>query len=179
MTPDLFFDKFPIIEYDGYTTRNIMLRIAIARSIVNRVDAFYPFVIKEDMRPDQVADMYYGSPNYAPLVWLSNDIIDPFFQWPLTDAQLNRVIIKRYGDLQTARGTIAYYKHPTKMYHMTPTTYDNTDPDLLTDWTAVYAFDHEVAVNEARRSIKLVSVEYLPQINREIQTVLGPDSKRT
>lgn len=155
-----------------------MLRAAIARNVFSQISAFYPYVVKEELRPDQVAEFYYGDPHYAYLVWLSNDIIDPFFQWPLTDAQLNRVVAQRYGDLETARGTIIHYKHPERSYLMTPVTYAHTDPTLLTDWTPVYAYDYEVELNDRRRTIQLVSVDYLPQINSEMRNVLGPNSQR-
>lgn len=173
-----FFDNFPTIKYIDRTATNILVRTAIAREVLTNIDAFYPYVIKEDLRPDQVADYYYGDPNFAWLVWLSNDTIDPFFQWPLTDAQLNRIMVKKYGTLQNAQSTIIHYKNDQFDYVMSPTTYAYTSPDDLTDWTPVYAYDHEVDVNEQRRTIQLVSVKYLPQIVRELQTVFSVESKR-
>ena len=106
MATKAYFRHFPIIEYGTKIARNIIARPRLKESILNNPLAFYKYVVENDFRPDQVASNYYDDPEMVWLVFLANDIVDPYHQWPLTNSQFNESMKAKYGSLETARSKI-------------------------------------------------------------------------
>ena len=78
-----FFADFPIIKYNNEPVRDISVRIDILENIKTDPYAFLPYTVKNGERAEEVAYLYYGNPKYVWIVYLSNNIIDPYFEWPL------------------------------------------------------------------------------------------------
>ena len=57
-----------------------------------------PFTIKEGERAEDIADYYYGSVDYTWLVYLSNNILDPYHEWPMAEAEFNQYLIEKYSE---------------------------------------------------------------------------------
>ena len=79
-----YFSDFAAIEYQGKIAKNLMQRPQIKTQILGNPNTFYDFTIKEDLRPDQVSYLYYDDPNLVWLIFLANNIVDPYYDWPLT-----------------------------------------------------------------------------------------------
>ena len=175
MATKAYFRHFPIIEYGTKIARNIIARPRLKESILNNPLAFYKYVVENDFRPDQVASNYYDDPEMVWLVFLANDIVDPYHQWPLTNSQFNESMKAKYGSLETARSKILHYKqvNPLKNNEPTGTTISKETYDLHTGGTVgvlpgitkavnaanykpVYAYNYELELNDAKREIRLV-----------------------
>lgn len=175
MATKAYFRHFPIIEYGSKVARNIIARPRLKESILNNPLAFYKYVIEHDMRPDQVAARYYDDPELVWLIFLANDIVDPYHQWPLTQSQFDDLMAEKYGSLETARSTILHYKQvdPAKNNEETGTTISKETYELHTGGTVpvltgvtkqvtpstylpVYAYNYEEELNDAKREIRLV-----------------------
>ena len=48
-------------------------------------------------RPEDIAEYYYGSTDYTWLVYMSNNILDPYHQWPMAEADFINYLIEKYG----------------------------------------------------------------------------------
>jgi len=96
-----YFKNFPLVNYNDVSMRNIMLKASIDINLFLSNTKLYTYQIKDGEKPTIIADQYYGDINYAWLVLLSNTIIDPYFEWPLTNQELDAHIIKKYGSLVT------------------------------------------------------------------------------
>ena len=104
------FSKYPTINYSNATVTNIFVRTAIRESIRNNVSVFYPYTIKENERPDIIAQDYYGDPTYDWLIYLANDIIDPYYEWPLSNYDFQAFITNKYGSIQVAQQQIEFWR---------------------------------------------------------------------
>ena len=154
-----YFSDFQSIEYQGKIAKNLMQRPQIKTQILGNPNTFYDFTVKEDLRPDQVAYLYYDDTNLVWLVFLANNIVDPYYQWPLTQHQFEDYLISKYGTVDIAKARILHYKHKTKKTKITKETYDlNSTFSYIVagDYSPVYAYDYEDELNEAKRNIKLV-----------------------
>ena len=155
-----YFSDFAAIEYQGKIAKNLMQRPEIKKQILGDPNTFYDFTVKEDLRPDQVAYLYYEDPNLVWLVFLANNIVDPYYGWPLTQHQLEDFIISKYGTVDIAKAKILHYKHKTKGTIITKESKDLASTFLTSysasDYSPVYAYDYEDELNEAKRNIKLV-----------------------
>ena len=70
---------------------------------------YYPINIANDIRPDQLAYKQYQDPYTSWIIYLSNDIIDPYFEWYLNDSQLINFVKDKYGSMDSAMNKVAYY----------------------------------------------------------------------
>lgn len=163
------FDKFDRINYQGFELTNILRRVKAVKSILNKIDVFYDYTIKEGERADTIAFDYYGDSIYTWLIYIANNIYDPYYQWPLTSYQLFKFIDRKYGDPYQAQIDIHHYQNKEKDFFASKTTFDNWTMAEREGWYPVTNYDYEVELNEKKRQIKLISNEYLNQINQQIE----------
>ena len=93
-----YFENFPIIDYNGIQVRDITRRNRFIRSIENNPLLYLPYTVSEGERIEDVANFYYGSTDYAWLVCMANNIIDPYHDWPLSEEEFKDYIIAKYQD---------------------------------------------------------------------------------
>lgn len=105
-----YFTKLKTITYNDDVVNNIITSIRFKEIINTNEVVFYPYVVEEGERPDQIAAHYYDDDRYSWLVYLSNQIIDPYFQWHLTSEQFNEFIKRKYGSIEQAQTKIAFYR---------------------------------------------------------------------
>jgi hypothetical protein len=72
--------------------------------------AFYPYTIVDGERPDNIAANYYEDPRYSWLVYFSNNIIDPYYDWPLTTKEFDSFINSKYGTKKSASEKIVFWR---------------------------------------------------------------------
>jgi len=106
-----YFTKFPRIIYNGVPAVDITKRVNLLNNVRDNPFLFYLYDVKEGERADQVAEKYYNDPNMSWLVYLSNQIIDPYYQWHMEYNELNKFIAKKYGSVEIAQQQIAYYRN--------------------------------------------------------------------
>jgi hypothetical protein len=92
-----YFQDFPTITYEGQRVRDITRRNNFSQFVASNPMLFMPFTVKEGEKPEDIANYYYGSVDYTWLVYMSNNIIDPYHQWPMAEADFNNYLIEKYG----------------------------------------------------------------------------------
>ena len=182
-----YFSNFPLINYNDSATRNIILKAQFFKQVIDSVGAFYTYVVRDGERPDSIAYDYYGHSDYSWIVYFSNSIVDPYFEWPMDSFQFQEFIIKKYGSIPAAMEEIVYYVYndavdPTDpeyeynlSYKMDTVTYNykvaNDQSFQVNRWIEKNAYDYELEKNDDNRNIKLLDSAYLGQINREISNI--------
>jgi hypothetical protein len=108
-----FFDRFPAIEYyNNNVLRNIILKSRIVQEVFDHFDSFYPYVIEDWERPDTIAADYYGDSKYYWIVLMSNNIVDPMYQWPLGHYDFIRYMEKKYNmTIDETKAHILHYRY--------------------------------------------------------------------
>ena len=183
-----FFDVFPKIQYDInkngmlVTSTNIMVRYKIRDVVLKYTESLFNYVVRDGEKPFVVADRYYGRPELSEFILITNSIIDPYFDWPLSSSEFDDYIETKYGSVPTATQTVyAYYQiiQPRTQY------YDGTiveERSLRVDQSTylglvdeerklVYAYDYEHDLNESKREISLIKPSYIPQIEEELKNI--------
>jgi hypothetical protein len=178
-----FFYNFQNISYFNKVAKNIISKAALIPEVLNRMDAFYPYIIKDNERPDLIAFNEYGDETLDWVIYFSNNIVDPYYDWPLFPGAFDEYIVKKYNNsLYQVQRTISHYKYvgqgsdtpediARKSWLMTPTTYAITNDTA--GWSPVYLYDYEVELNDAKRSIKLININYIPQLKKEIKKIFN------
>jgi len=200
-----YFSKFPNINYsinglNGVILKDIMVRIKMSDSILNNTLLYYKYDIQEGDTPEIVAEKYYGDAEKHWLVLMSNSIMDPFYEWPLTYQQFLSFINDKYGSQATALSTIHHYEKivtsfdnfsnvtTTNVYRIDLTAYNSMQAEPLsvtktfangksvrvtTSRRIVDSYEYENTLNESRRNIQLLNASFAYQAEQELNRLLG------
>ena len=99
-----YFSKFPTITYNKVDVKDITRRSVFLSQNLSNPYVFLPYTIKENEKPEDIAYYYYGSVDYTWLVLLSNNIIDPYYEWPLDENDFNNYLIQKYETISGKKG---------------------------------------------------------------------------
>lgn len=184
------FQYFPIIDYDidndgvPIKVTNIVKRFRLVKALENKAVVLTDYQVRERERPDIVAQHFYGDYKLDWLVLLTNQILDPHFEWYMSYYEFRTFLIAKYGSLEAAQTTTHHrekiiqaeterpngFTIPERTVIVDATTYSET-PDserkLITD------YEYERDLNESRRNIKLIKKDFLPQITREAESIFN------
>lgn len=107
-----YFENFGLQQYGekSEVSRKLTTRANIAQSVISRSRAFYPYTIKAGERPDTLSFLYYKKPDLEWLIFFANDIIDPYYDWHLTDDAFNSFIVSKYGSIAQAQTKTKHYE---------------------------------------------------------------------
>lgn len=93
-----YFENFPIVEYEGKQVRDITRRTNFTKEVSQNPLLFMPYTVKEGERPEDIADFYYGSTDFVWAVYFSNQVMDPYHDWPKSEADFNNYLVDKYGE---------------------------------------------------------------------------------
>jgi len=121
-----YFQKFPVIKYNNTLTRNITERVSLTLDY-HSPNSYYPYELKYGMRSDVVANAYYNDSYLDWLIYLTNGITDPYYDWYLDPEQFNKYLIKKYGGIEDAQEKILFYRNnwADDTINVSPTVYSN------------------------------------------------------
>lgn len=182
----MFFRYFPETVYNQKVVKDITKRVRFYDRIANDPYLFLPYTIKEEETPEEIAHFYYGSVDYTWLVYLSNNIIDPYYDWPMTQVNLDRYIMDNYETEANTTGiavrdwsqntlitdNIVYYENE-EGDRVSPETALYDDTFVVDDWTPIRVYDFEFNRNEERRHIQLIDRSYAEQVRNELKSVMA------
>jgi hypothetical protein len=146
-----YFSRMEIINYNGTLTRNVMTRVQLLNSVRNITNAFYPYTIKDGERPDTIAYDYYGDSYYDWLVYIVNNIMDPYYQWPLVQLEFDEYIAKKYGSVEGAMETVLFYRNDWADDDsvLSPAAYESL-PNVLKKYWSANADQDDTVLNYTR-----------------------------
>lgn len=108
---DKYFDKFPKIYYSNTQIIDITKRVAVLDRVTKNPYIYYPYEIVHDERADQLATRYYDDPFKSWIFYLTNKIVDPYFEWYMAQSEFNEFLEKKYGSLINAYDKILFYRN--------------------------------------------------------------------
>jgi len=99
-----YFENFPEVIYDGKLVKDITRRNRFVRGLQNNPLLYMPYTVEEGERPEDIANFYYGSVDYVWLIYMANNIIDPYHEWPLNTQEFNDMLIEKYAEASGVTG---------------------------------------------------------------------------
>lgn len=111
LLPNLKYDKkpvqYPFSESDYVTVKNFFKRFQINPDVFSYTVFFQKYSISDGERIEALAERAYGNPLYDWVIILTNNLINPSFEWPLSSNDLRKHVEKNYDDPYT---TIRHYE---------------------------------------------------------------------
>ena len=184
-----FFSNYPRIAYDisgtnsvvpNYTVAvNLLIRNKLRDAVEADVSLYYPYTVPEGMRPDVLSYQYYGDTIYTWTIYLVNNIVDPYWEWPLSYKDFREYMTNKYGSIPTAQSTIHHYEYiararaeatgtsdpvPAYRLEIDYQTYTETAAD---EREIIYSYGYEDDLNEAKREIQMIHAAYIQTVQDE------------
>ena len=94
-----YFKKFPLVNYNNYAAINITERVVVTEESFRNPFIFYPYDLSEGQRPDQLADKYYNDQYLSWMLYMINQVEDPYYDWYLSEKDFQLFLCKKYFDL--------------------------------------------------------------------------------
>jgi hypothetical protein len=116
-----YFNTLPKIITPDENGNNILLTNLVTRAkliekLRNNPLLFYEYAIQEGDTPEIVAEKYYGDPYRYWIVLLSNEILDPLWDWPLDDTTFYSYIDAKYETEAEAADQTPFEYTNTQVY---------------------------------------------------------------
>ena len=155
---------------------NITQRAKIKERLRQHTTTMHDYVIGDQERPDTVALKLYGDVKYTWVVLLMNDIVS-LYDWPMTNSEFELYLIGKYGSLTNSQNqgtrtdaawSAAKFYYTTEGDRVDATTYAGLGTRQGTTNTP---YTQEVDENHAKRTIKVVSRQFLPNILTVLKTL--------
>jgi hypothetical protein len=197
----LYFNNLPNIAYpDGsgktIVMKDLMTRIYVISKLAKDPLMFYSYDVKDGETPETVAYKYYGSVDDYWLVMLANKSNDPEWDWPLSNYNLEKYIVNKYGSFENAQQLHHYEKITTVTNELTnesentvvtigSESYANliiqTTTCSLPTGDVIYSVDkrevsnymYETELNESKRTINLIDKSVALTLQREFRRLYG------
>jgi hypothetical protein len=147
----------PKLTYNGVTIADITHRIDMLKSVQDFESLYYTIKIEETMTPERVAEVAYGNQDYWWIVCTVNKVIDPFYDWVKTEAEVYRYVELAYDD----KYGIHHYEDQEYNQYETDSPENDRVPITNLDW--------EIYENDKKRSILLVKPENINDIVKEFE----------
>lgn len=82
--------------YNSQIVANILTRAVMHKPYLNNSTIYYTYNLQEGDTPEMIAHKYYGDADKFWVVMLVNNIIDPFYDFPLTYAHFDAYLEEKY-----------------------------------------------------------------------------------
>ena len=151
MSQDKYFDKFPLITYSNNIVVDITKRVTLLDRVSKNPYIFYPFDLSGSERADQFSNRYYDDSYKSWILYLSNNITDPYYEWYLSDDELNNLIEKKYGSIVDAQQKIKYYRNDWENQDpISVSAYDSLSENRKKYWNPEYLNGNKI-INYVRK----------------------------
>ena len=106
-----YFDRFPVVDYDGNVAKNILARVDFTEKSKRDIYSTFQFTLEEGFeRPDLLSYNYYGSSKFDWMIYLTNNIVDPYYDYYKSAEDFKSYMETKYGSNSNARSITLFYR---------------------------------------------------------------------
>jgi hypothetical protein len=151
--------QFPKIIYNGSLVTDITIRLQIKEIVQKNVADSVPYIIQDGEYLETLAYLVYGNVEYYWIIAYMNNIVDPIYDWVLSQKELQTYVTHKYGVGEN--DTIHHWELDG----------DTVDSATL-GAVAITNFQQEEIENEKNRTIKMIDPRYLPLLLNDVENIL-------
>ncbi len=200
MATNLFQD-FPRIAYtlNDFESEEVVVdifrRVVLSKEFLENTYYYETYEVLHGETPEELSYRFYGTPNLYWLILMVNNIVDPRFEWPLSEDDLYKNTAAKYGSdnvFTINRGVNAAgyqvetfflltedstHKEPIRLVAEDNNITDGIrspiayrDSETIQDFVSNYEVEQNK--NETSRSIKIIKSNIVEEILRNFKTIL-------
>ena len=173
-----YFDKFPLMVYDVKNDENykllpdILRRVKIRSGLRAGAFIFDNYDVQDGERPEDIAFKWFGDHQLHWVILMTNNITDRYYQWPLTQPQLQEHLEDKYGlaNIDAVHHyEITQTSGPTSSRdnsHLVECNSDDGDPSIISNR------DYEYRKQDEYRQIRLLDPRFLDTFVEEFENLI-------
>jgi hypothetical protein len=145
-----YFSNFPLVNYQNTLQVNLTRRVDIASMFKQNEKYYLEYSVRDGETPEMIADRFYDDAQLHWIILLMNDILNPFYDWPMSQLALESYINEKYDN-------------PNGINHyISVSTGNRVDPQLnpVYDTRPVTNYEYETDLNDEKRNVKLLLPEF-------------------
>ena len=168
---DNFFKHYPLVRYGNTVSNtvsvNILAKIAFQKNLQQNFEIFHPYTIREGDRADIIANKYYGDSGYDWLVYYSNNVVDPYYDWYMDGESFKRYITDKYGSLTVANRNIKFFRsnYVSDDSMITTAAYAALSANQKRFWAPVTAMNNNVIRYERKKEDIIFQTNRVQQLS--------------
>ena len=171
-----YFKYFNEIGYD-LSREDEGLKIRSITNVLNRVRKkleitnaaiFEQYFVNDGDRADTLAYQYYDDSTLHWIIMYANYMTNPYYDWPLTYFDLQKYVAKKYDNING----IHHYEDSDGNVVDAPNTIISPSGRTSGPADAITNFVYEERLNDQKRVIDIIRVEYVEQIVNEFKELL-------
>jgi hypothetical protein len=188
-----FFSEYPKISYslDDFESRQVVVdifkRVVLSKEYLENSLYFEEYEVLHGETPEEVSYRFYGTTKLHWAVLMFNNIIDPRFEWPVSEESLYKIVEKKYGGPQNvfttnrAKNSKGYvvetffiltedssHEEPIRLLYENPLDEGVNTPIAYQDSTEIADLESNYEIesekNEKNRSIKILKPEIIQEV---------------
>lgn len=187
-----YFKSFPKVNYELKKNKNPLLltnitqRFKIRNTLKSFSAIYYDYLVQDTDRPDLVAFKYYGDETLDWVLFLINDIIDPYYDWPMDQRTFNNYMKSLYGSVDSAKSTVFEYRKilneqghlidgtvlPKRTVVIDTNTYNSLPP---TSREIIYGYNYYEEINDLKRRIRILDKNFIGLVTREVENIFNTE----
>ena len=200
MATNLFGD-FPRISYtlDDYDSEQVVVdifkRVVLSKEFKENTSYYFEYEVLHGETPEELSYRFYGTQNLHWLILMVNDVIDPRFNWPVSEENLFKIVSDKYGKdknvftINRATNAKGYqvetffilseestHKEPVRLL------FEDNDPDSINtpieylESNTIVQFESNFEIeqnkNESYRMIRIMKPEFVQDILTNFKTII-------
>ena len=164
-----YFNNLPEIYYNFivngddkmFIVRDITANVRPLKNTLDNVTLYDLYDIIDGETPEIISNKFYGSPKYHWAIMMANQRYDYLNDWPLPYDRLVQYCSDKYGE----NDIYATHHYEDENGFVVNSDYPSATPiDNIT---------YESKINESKRTIKLVSLQIIQQMNLEFERLMA------
>jgi len=173
-----YFERFPLMAYDMKGDENykllpnILKRVKLRAGIRSGMFLFDNYDVIAGERPEDIAFKYYGDPELHWVILMTNNVTDRFYQWPLTQPELQAHLEDKYGagnEDDVHHYEIPQSSGPTSSRDFSHMVECNADEDNV---SIISNREYEERKQDEYRQIRLLDPRFLDAFVEEFETLI-------
>lgn len=106
-----YFEKFPVINYANTQAVDITRRTVLLNRVSTNPYLYYPYELADEERADQFSARYYEDPFMSWILYMTNNVTDPYYEWYLSEKEFYDFCDKKYGSHILAQQKTKFYRN--------------------------------------------------------------------
>jgi len=175
-----YFNIFPKILYDlkkdgnDVLTTDFFRRLKIRSKVLNEAVLYDLYDVQEGDTPESIAFKHFGDTGLNWVILLTNNIVDRYYDWPLSNFEFENYLIEKY----TNPDAVHHYEiaqSSGKTNSEGPTDYDYLiEVNSTTSGSiAITNREYEERIQDKKRQIKILDASYLNLLIEEFEEIMS------
>ena len=193
-----YFSQLPDFEYvsrlpdarisDYISVKNLFKKGKLREDIIEKSAVFTKYKVRGNDRPDNVAQELYGDPDLDWVILASNNILNVYNEWPMTQINFENYLLEKYGTYENINAIHHYETTEVKNLqgavlvtaglevdsNFSVTYYDALEEGYNTKYpvTSVTNYDYESNIQDNKRNIFTLKPRYLNIVKDDLKEMM-------